>query len=139
MNMKLEIDIKKGLGDITFGMPVEKVMDILGAADEVENIDNAIDETTTVLRYTELGMTIFCEGDEPCVTCIDIANDECTLFGEEVFGLKEKEVVALMVKNNYYEQDVDNEAWGERRITFYEGNIDFFFEHDTMTSITFGA
>ena len=51
-----------------------------------------------------------------------------TLFGQPIFDLEEKEIVKLMVDNNYFEQDVDIEAWGERRISFNEGNIDFFFE-----------
>ena len=43
-----------------------------------------------------------------------------------------------MVKNKYFEQDVDEEAWGERRISFGEGNIDFFFDEDELVSIIIG-
>jgi len=46
--------------------------------------------------------------------------------------------VDLMVGNKYYEQDVDNEEWGERRITFNEGNIDFYLEEDELMSISIG-
>lgn len=132
------IDIKKGLGEITFDMPVEQVVAILGEASEVENIDNAADESTTVLRYEDCGLTLFFEGDNPKLECIDVAEESCTLFGKEIFDMNEKEIVQLMIQNNYFEQDVDNEEWGERRITFSEGNIDFYLEDDELLSISFG-
>ena len=50
----------------------------------------------------------------------------------------EKEIVRLMVDNQYFEQDIDNEVWGERRITFGEGNIDFYFEDDELLSVIIG-
>lgn len=137
--MDLQINLKKGIGSIEFGMPVEEVVKQLGTADEVENIDNAADESTTVLRYNELGMTLFCESDNPTLACIDIANEECTLFGENVFNMDERAVVNLMVKNHYTEQDVDEEDWGERRVTFPEGNIDFYFDEGELVSIILGA
>ncbi len=137
--MELTIKLKKGVGDIEFGMPVEDVVKILGNADEVENIDNAADESTTVLRYNDDGITIFCEGDNPTVSCIDIANEDCTLFGENIFDLDERQLVTLMVKNNYTEQDVDEEDWGERRVSFPQGNVDFYFDEGELVSVILGA
>ena len=43
-----------------------------------------------------------------------------------------------MIQNNYYEQDADEEAWGERRISFGEGNVDFFLEGDELIAIVYG-
>ncbi len=137
--MDLQIKIKKGIGSIEFGMPVEEIVNLLGTADEVENIDNAADESTTVLRYNDLGLTLFCEGDNPTLACIDVANEDSTLFGEQMFDMDERQVVALMVKNKYTEQDVDEEDWGERRVTFPEGNIDFYFDEGELVSIILGA
>ena len=45
----------------------------------------------------------------------------------------------LMVKNNYTEQDADEEDWGERRISFPEGNVDFYFDEGELVSIILGA
>lgn len=137
--MDLTIKIKKGIGDLTFGMPVEEVVNLMGTADEVENIDNAADESTTVLRYNEEGLTLFCEGENPTLACIDVSNEDCTLFGETIFDLEERNLVDLMVKNNFTEQDVDEEDWGERRVTFNEGNIDFYFDNGELISIILGA
>ena len=120
-------------------MPVEEVVKLMGIADEVENIDNAADESTTVLRYNDLGLTLFCEGENPTLACIDISNEDCTLFGAHVFDMDERELVSLMVKNGITEQDVDEEDWGERRVTFNEGNIDFYFDKGELVSIILGA
>lgn len=137
--MDLTINLKKGVGAIEFGMPVEDIVKLLGTADEVENIDNAADESTTVLRYNDHGLTLFCEGENPTLACIDIANEDCTLFGEKVFDLNEHELVTLMVKNDIAEQDVDEEDWGERRVTFNEGNIDFYYDNGELVSVILGA
>ena len=136
--MELTINIKQGIGDLRFKMPVEEVVALLGTADEVENIDNAADETTTVLRYNDLGLTLFFEGDNPTLACIDTCNEEATLFGTEVFDLDERKIVELMVKNNFTEQDADQEDWGERRISFPEGNVDFYFDEGELVSIIIG-
>ena len=135
--MNPDIHIKQGYGDIYFEMPVEEVVAKLGEPNEVENIDNATDETTTVLRYANR-FTLFFEGDTPTLSCIDIIDEKSTLFGQNIFEMGEKEIVRLMVDNNYYEQDIDNEAWGERRVSFGEGNIDFYFEDDVLLSVIIG-
>ena len=44
-----------------------------------------------------------------------------------------------MVENKYFEQDVDNEDWGERRVTFNEANIDFYFEDEELQSVIIGG
>ena len=139
ITMELTINIKQGLGGLQFQMPVEEVVALMGTADEVENIDNAADEPTTVLHYNKLGITLFFEGENPQLACIDVANEDCTLFGEEIFDLDERQIVQLMVKNNYTEQDADEEDWGERRISFPEGNIDFYFDEGDLVSIILGA
>lgn len=136
--MNMEITLRRGIGDITFGMPVEDIVSRLGNPDEVENIDNAADESTTVLRYNELGLTLFCEGDNPVLACIDVASEECTLFGEPLFDLEERPIVELMVRHNYTEEDADEEDWGERRISFPEANVDFYFDQGELVSIILG-
>ena len=135
--MDHNIYIRQGYGDLRFDMPVEEVVHLLGNADDVEDIDNAEGETTTVLRYND-GYTLFFEGDNPTLACIDICNEQTSLFGHPVFDLDEKELVHLMVSNHYYEQDIDNEDWGERRISFNEANIDFFFDHNELVSVIIG-
>ncbi len=136
--MDLNIIIKQGIGDLKFHMPVEETVALLGTSDEVENIDNAADEPTTVLHYNNLGLTLFFEGENPTLACIDTCNEETTLFGTNIFDLEERDIVKVMVQNNYTEQDADEEDWGERRISFPEGNIDFYFDEGELVSIILG-
>ncbi|MCR5822042.1 MAG: hypothetical protein K6F85_03900 [Bacteroidales bacterium] len=136
--MEQNIIIKQGIGDIRFDMPVEEAVAIMGTPDEVEEIDNAADETTTVLRYLDEGVTLFFEGENPCLQCIDVDNEDYTMLGEQVFDLSEKEIVQLMVRNKYCEQDIEDELWGERRVSFGEANVDFFFDGDELVSISIG-
>ena len=138
-HMDITINIKKGIDNILFGTPVEEVVALIGTADEVENIENAADEPTTVLRYNERGITLFFEGENPVLACVDLADEESTLFGEKVFDMDEPQIIALMIQNGYSEQDVDDEDWGERRVSFPEGNIDFYFDEGELVSIIFGA
>lgn len=137
--MEHNITLLKGLGFLRFHMPVEEAVALMGQADEVENTENAADEPTTILRYNELGLTLFFEGENPTLACIDTCNEETTLFGEEVFNLNERQIVQLLVRNDYTEQDADEEDWGERRISFPEGNIDFYFYEGALASIIIGA
>jgi hypothetical protein len=72
------------------------------------------------------------------LACIDIDGENAILFGKSLEEYSEQAVVQLMVANKYYSEDIENESWGERRISFPEANIDFFFEDNSLTTITFG-
>lgn len=134
----MNITIKQGVDNVLFGMIVEDVVSVIGKPDSVENMENAIDESTTVLRYDGQGLTLFFDGDELRLSCIDVCNEDVLLFGKKIFDLPERKIVETMINNNYFEQDADNEDWGERRISFPEGNIDFFFENDSLVSVVIG-
>lgn len=136
--MDLEIRIRQGIGDVRFDMPVEDVVEIMGEATSVEQIENAIDESTTVLHYDNEGLTLFFEGENPTLTAIDIANEEATLFGEEIFDLEPDEMANLMKGNGLTKRDDEDEDWGEHRMSFIDGNIDFYFEDDYLMSINLG-
>lgn len=136
--MDYTINIKKGIGELLFDMSVEDVKHLLGEPTEIENIDNGMDEETLVLHYDELGLTLFFEGEPRLLNCIDTDNEETVLFGQKVYEMQEKEVAHLMVANNYFAEDIETESWGERRVSFSEANVDFFFEDDELVSIVFG-
>ena len=137
--MDSTINLKHGFGDLRFGMPVEEAVSLLGTADSVENIDNAADEPTTVLRYEELGLTLFFEEENPVLACIDVCDCESTLFGEHVFDYDERALVNLMKQHGYTELDTDDEDWGERRVSFADADVDFFFEQGELQSVSLGA
>ncbi|MBQ9638242.1 MAG: hypothetical protein IJV22_10230 [Bacteroidales bacterium] len=135
---KTDILIHQGLGALRFGMPVEQVVELWGEADSVESIDNLANEPTTVLHYDQLQTSLFFENENPELQCVDVANPDCTLFGLEVFPLTERDLVKIMTDHGFFEEDVEQEPWGERRVSFPEANIDFYFDAGKLCTITFG-
>ena len=136
--MDFTIELKKGIGNLTFDMTLDKVKQILGEPTEMETIDNGMEEETLVLHYDDQNLTLFFEGETKLLNCIDTDNEDTVLFGQKIYTLTEKEIAQLMIANNYFAEDIETESWGERRVTFIEGNIDFFFENDELMSVVFG-
>ena len=136
--MALNITPHKGIGSVHFGLDETQIVSLIGEPQEKETISNAADEETTVMRYIELGITLFLEGSPMHLRCIDCSNSDATLFNQQIFNSNEKEIVSLMVKNNYFEQDISNEDWGERRVSFPESNVDFYFSDGSLISVVFG-
>ena len=136
--MNLEILIKQGIGDVRFGMTMAEAEKILGQPTDTENIDDAMGEQITVIHYDDQELSLFFEGADKLLNCIDISNEDVTLFGEKIFDKNEREIVSLLVANKYYEQDIENEAWGERRVSFADGNIDLFFVDTELSSVSIG-
>ena len=126
--MDFTIELKKGIGNLMFGMTVENVKQVLGEPTEMETIDNGMEEETLVLHYDDQNLTLFFEGETKLLDCIDTDNEETILFGQKIYTMDEKEIAQLMISNNYFAEDIETESWGERRVTFIEGNIDFFFK-----------
>ena len=138
MEANLEIKIHQGLGDLHFGMQIEDVIQKLGKATDIEVLDDVEEIQTTVLHYSELGIALFFDGNSPVLKCIDIYNEDTLISGQKVFEKNKQEVVAIMRELKFFEEDIEEELWGEKRVTFVEANIDFFFEEDELVSIVFG-
>lgn len=136
--MDFTIELKKGIGNLMFGMTVENVKQVLGEPTVMETIDNGMEEETLVLHYDDQNLTLFFGGETKLLDCIDTDNEETILFGQKIYTMDEKEIAQLMISNNYFAEDIETESWGERRVTFIEGNIDFFFEKDELMSVVFG-
>ena len=136
--MDLEIKIKQGIGDVKFGSVTDETTAILGQPSDTEIIDDGFGQPITVAHYDEAGLSLFFEGTDKQLKCIDISNEDATLFGEKIFQKNERDIVKLLVSNKLYEQDIENEAWGERRVTFADANIDLLFADDKLQSVSIG-
>lgn len=135
----LNVNLKKGLGDLLFNSSIEESLKLFGKPSEVEEIGEDIEYPTTILHYDDLNVSLFFENNENSkLVCIDIDNPELKLFGEKLIGKNSKEVVELMVKNEIYNQNMEEETWGEKRISFEDYSIDFYFQDEELVSITYG-
>ncbi|MCH3924504.1 MAG: hypothetical protein LKE30_06275 [Bacteroidales bacterium] len=136
--MNKAINLKQGLGDILFGYTIEQTMNIIGKPDEVEEIGSDVDCPTELLHYNKLGFSLFFSMEDEKLDCIDIVSKDVTLFGEKIMNKQSKDITNLMIKNDIVNQTMENEAWGEKRISFPDYSIDFFFVNDKLGSITIG-
>ena len=140
MITKFEILLSEGLGDIKFGMSKEKVIEVCGVPDDEEIIDESDVFFTDIFHYLDDTVNFFFEYQFSSVLSnIEVSNEESTLFGEKIFSLQEEKIIELMRSNDYNEMEKENESWGEKRITFDNGLVDFYFEKDKLVSVSWGV
>jgi len=138
--MDLQILLKKGLGDIHFGCTPEVVRALLGEPEEVEELENPIDGAveSIVWNYPDAGLNFFFEAanGEPTLSTIESDNLETVVFNSKIFNLTRDKIIMLMKENGYAEIDEDDETWGEHRVTFDDAQIDFYFDDQELTLVS---
>lgn len=140
MTQELEIKPLEGFGNIKFGQHIDEIIESIGEPEETDEINNDEEFEALACNYWERGFTLFFEGEESSIfTYIEVDNQNTTLFGKEVFKMKEGEIIELMKNKGYKIIDPEEENWGEKRITFDEGLIDFYFDNGTLNSVSWGV
>ncbi|MFC2100694.1 hypothetical protein ACFLRZ_02570 [Bacteroidota bacterium] len=132
---------KKGFGDLHFGISIEEVIDIAGQADDVEDLeDNDGEYNTLVMNYWKDEYNVFFEGEEKSLlTCIESSNRNAILFDNKVFELGEKELIDLMEYHGFELTDTEEEIWGEKRLSFENALMDFYYENGKLVTINWGV
>ncbi|GMT45360.1 MAG: hypothetical protein IEMM0006_1192 [bacterium] len=121
-----EIIPKKGLGNLKFGMDMEKVVSALGEPEEVDNFEGDEELNAVLLHYQDKGLSVFFEGvTRQVVAGIETDYSDATLFGEKVIGMTEKQAIDLMTRNGIPDFDKETEE-GETRLSFEEIMVDFY-------------
>ncbi len=139
--LTLEILPKKGLGQVQFGEAMETLVEYLGPPEDMEELEDADEFPTIILNYFDQRITVFLEGiEKQVISCFEVDNDKALMFGRWVFTLSEKEIKELMMSEGYHLLDEAMEEWGEKRVTFEDGMIDFFFDKDgKLISVNWGV
>ena len=131
----------KGYGEIPFGMTLDETVKMLNMPDFYEEL-NDMEETgnrSIFYEYDELLTNIYFEGiTKSVVACFETENEAATLFGKKVFDLNKDEVVKLMKDNGFKELEEENED-GELRVSFEDAMMDFFFDGDALSAISWGV
>ena len=131
----------KGYGEIPFGMTLDDAVKLLNMPDFYEELSD-MEETgnrSIYYEYDELATNIYFEGiTKSVVACFETENEAATLYGKKVFDLKKDDVVKLMKDNGFKDLDEGDED-GELRVSFEDALIDFFFDGDTMTAVSWGV
>ena len=131
----------KGYGEIPFGMTLDETVKLLNMPDFYEELSD-MEETgnrSIYYEYDGLKTNIYFEGvTKSVVACFETENEAATLYGKKVFDLKKDEAVKLMKANGFSELNEEEED-GELRVSFEDAMIDFFFDGDMMTAVSWGV
>lgn len=137
--MNYTIEPGEGLDLLRFGMDTREIIDILGAPAEKDTDDDE-DFASEMWMYPEQQLTLFLEGEEPQVLiCVETDHPDTTLFGKKIFEMSEKDLIALMTKNQCGEADIEEEAWGEKRVSYDELMLDFYFENGKLNTVNWSV
>ena len=131
----------KGYGEIPFGMTLDDTVKLLNMPDFYEELSD-MEETgnrSIFYEYQEIQTNIYFEGiTKSVVACFETENKAAMLYGKKVFELEKGEVINLMKANGFKELEEENED-DELRVSFEDALIDFFFEDETLTAVSWGV
>ncbi len=131
----------KGYGEIPFGMTLDDTVKLLNMPDFYEEL-NDMEETgnrSVYYEYDDIQTNIYFEGiTKSVVACFETENEAATLFGKKVFDLKKEDAVKLMKDNGFKDVEEETED-GELRVSFEDAMMDFFFDGDVMTAVSWGV
>ena len=135
------IEPLKGFGEIPFGMALDDAVKKLGNPNFYEELSD-MEETgnrSIFYEYEDLDTNIYFEGITKSVAaCFETENKDAVLYGTKVFDLNRKQVIELMRENGFAELEEEEED-GEHRISFEDALIDFFFDGESMTAVSWGV
>ena len=142
--LTLEIKPLEGYGELEFGATKEEAFAYLGEPDEDEIFTDEEEGDTLVCHFWGKAVSAFFENlTDPVLNNLETDNPDATLFGKPVFAMKEAEVKALMKANGYTEIDEElmesEEFDNEKRVSFDEAMVDFFFEDELLTAVSWGV
>jgi hypothetical protein len=139
MNDFLEIKIGLGLSKLAFGASMSDVEQLLGKANKEELLNELEEYPTIVWYYDDFRISLFFDAKvTELFVCADIENPEATLWDEKIFSLGEAQIIALFKSNGIYLFETELQEWGEKRLSFDEANVDFYFANNKLISINYG-
>ena len=139
MSSIFEIKPVLGLSDLLFGASMADAEKVFGKAEESEFLDDIEDCQSTVWHYWEQGFSLFFdEKTEQIFCCVEIDNEDVILWGQKIFDFSEKQIIDLFKSKGITEFETELHEWGEKRLSFDEANIDFYFEKNKLSSINYG-
>lgn len=138
MFLPLEIKPGVGLSNLLFGSSMNDAEKIFGKSEEIQLIDDIKEYQTIVWHYWENGFTLFFdEQNNQLFNCVEIDNIEARLWGQTIFDFKEKRIIELFKSKGMLLYETELHEWGEKRLSFDEAHIDFYFDKNQLISINY--
>ena len=140
MGVNIEIKPMEGLGELNFGVTKEEVERMVGAPEDVEEMDTENDIRTLIWHYWSKGFSAFFDEDNNFkLSSLEVDNQMATLWGQLIFNMKEEELIELFRSKGFKEIDTEEQEWGERRVSIDDAMVDLYFEEGELNSINFGV
>ncbi len=138
---EFKIEPLKGYGEIPFGMTLDEAVKVLGMPVFYEELSD-MEETenrSIYYEYEDLKTSIYFEGiTKSVVACFETDNTEATLYGEKVFQLDKAAIMELLKQHGHVDFEQENED-GETRISFEDILVDFFFDGEALSAVSWGV
>jgi len=85
-------------------------------------------------------VTLFFEGTETemIFTACETSDKNSLMFGEKIFEKSEKQIIEMMKSFKYTDVESEMEDWGEKRVTFNDAMIDFYFDNEKLINVSWG-
>ncbi|MCX6297139.1 MAG: hypothetical protein NTX97_13995 [Bacteroidetes bacterium] len=91
-----------------------------------------------LLFGANMAEVFFDESNNQLFCCVEIDNEDVILWGQKIFSLNEKQIIDLFKSKGITVFETEVHEWGEKRLSFDQANIDFYFEKNILSSINYG-
>jgi hypothetical protein len=121
----------KALSDIT----PNSALAIFGDPTDIEKSEGGnFGEPSFTYIYTDAQLTLFFDVER--LLCFATTHPSFKLFGEEVFKMREEELIYLFKLNKFPNHVLDKD-WGEKQLIFEEAGVTVFFDNQKVSEIFF--
>ncbi|MFC6996557.1 hypothetical protein [Rufibacter roseus] len=135
-----EIQLGRGIGDLTFGLSMEQVEDIMGEPEEIEESSEEDEFEHKAFNYWDTGFSFyFDKEDDYRLSCIETANPNVTLWGKKIFELSLQEVEDLFKANGVQSVEKEKIENNVTCLSYEKEMIDLYFEEGKLLAVNFGV
>lgn len=104
-----------------------------GEPNEIETAETGnFGEPSFTYFFDALKLTLFFDVER--LLCVATTNPSFKLFGEEVFNLRQDELIYLFKLNNFPQHTIDTD-WGEKQLVFEDAGVTVFFDNQKVSEI----
>ncbi|NQU34107.1 MAG: hypothetical protein HQ521_12810 [Bacteroidetes bacterium] len=134
-----------GFGTFEFGIDMDTFVEKFGEPEEVDTIDEDEELNTMILHYWNKGFSLFFVGlSNPILAGVETDHPDTELYGQKIMGKTEEEIISLMAENGQIDSEEGIEenvgdSHNDRRLSYDESMMDFFFRDEQLVYMNFGV
>ncbi len=136
MNLKTEIRLGKGIGDLFFGSTRETVKAYLGSPNKINkySYDRKGEEKGEIWIYTDLCLVAFFDESEDFrLSSLEVNSPNYLLNGISFIGMCKADVLKIVLKSDFGLMEDNNDL-----LIFDKVSLNMWFEDDILSEIQWG-